>query len=159
MGNLLPKILGWLTVIITLALAPTINTQNAAVDTALTTMGNSTLLIGMDTVIDFGAPLMIIGLLFAGGMLAAGRIGDGSIQSMLGVIGSVIATVIALTMFESVITYVEDLVEAVTGFAQVIYGVIPIILYLAIVAGAGVYAAVKGFGGKKSKKASKAYNY
>ena len=157
MQNLLPRILGWLTVIITLALAPTINTQNAAVDTAMTATGNSSLLIGMDTVIDFGAPLMIIGLLFAGGMLAAGKIGDGSIKGMMGVIGSVIGTVIALTMFTSVVTYVEALVEAVTGFAQVIYGIIPIILYLAIVAGAGVMAGVKAFRGRSSKSSTKSY--
>ena len=157
MGNLLPRILGWLTVIISLALAPTLNTQNAAVDAAHVAATNGTLMIGLGTVVDFGAPLMIISLLFAGTMLGLGKIGDGSIKGMLGVIGMVIVTIVALSMFESVIGYVNTLLVASSGFALVIYGVIPIILYIAIVAGAGAATAYKAFRGKGKSKSSSAY--
>ena len=155
MGNLLPKILGWLTIIITLALAPSINTANVAVIAAITT--NASSFIGMSVITTFGAPLMILALLFTGGMLAAGKVGDGSVRDMMGVIGAVIVTIVALTMFVSVITYVRLLVNNSTGFAVVIYGIIPIILYLGVIAGAGVITAVKSFSGKKSKKSTKSY--
>lgn len=153
MGNLLPKILGWLVVIITLALAPTINTSNTAVDAAWAAATNNATMIGMDAVLDFGAPLMIIGLLFAGTLLGLGKIGDGTIKGMMSVIGAIVLVIVALSLFESVIDYVDTLITASTGFAQTVYGIIPIILYVAIIASAGIYAGVKGMkGGAKSNK-------
>lgn len=155
MSNLIPRILGWLIVIITLALAPTINTSNAAVATALTaSTGNATDMIGMWVVQPFGAPLMILGLLFAGGMFGLGKIGDGTVRGMLDVIGAVILTIVALAMFEEVIGYVDTLLVASTGFADVIYGVIPIILYVGVIAGAGLITAAKAFKGKRKAKST-----
>lgn len=159
MKDLLPKILGWLTVIIGLALAPTINTSNTAVDTAWAVSSNNATMIGMGTVVDFGAPLMIIGILFSGAMIALGKVGDGTIKGMMDVIGGCVLTIVALAMFENVIGYVDTLISASTGFAQTVYGVIPIILYVGIIAGAGVYTAVKYFRGRKGKKATAATGF
>lgn len=156
MGNLVPKILGWVTVIVALALAPSINTANTAIDTAWGAATNNATMIGMGTVVDFGAPIMVIGLLFSGGLLAMGKVGDGTIKGMMSIIGACVITIVVLNIFPNVITYVDDLITASTGFAQTVYGVLPIILYIGVVAAAGVTTAVSYFRGKskKSKKSS-----
>jgi hypothetical protein len=154
MGNLVPKILGWVVVIVALALAPTINTTNTAIDTAVAAATNNTTMIGMGTVVDFGAPIIIISILFSGALMVMGKVGDGTTKSLLDVVGVVVIVIVALSMFVSVIDYVDTLITASTGFAQTVYGVIPIILYVGIVAGSGGYTAYKAYKkGKKSKKA------
>lgn len=50
MGRLFAKIVGFLTIIVTLALAPTINTANAAIVTAVAEATNNTSIIGMSIV-------------------------------------------------------------------------------------------------------------
>jgi hypothetical protein len=155
MGNLVPKIMGWLVVIIALALAPTINTANIAIDTAWGAATQNATMIGMGTVVDFGAPIMIISILFSGALIVMGKVGDGTTKSLLDVIGVTILLVVVLSMFTNVITYANTLIAASTGFAQTVYGVIPIILYVGVIAGAGGYSAYKAFRkGKKSKKSS-----
>jgi len=146
MGSLkeiLPKILGWIVIIITLALAPQINTANDTIIAA-----NNTNLIGLAAIDDFGAPIMILGLLFSGGLLSVagvkGRMQGASVKEMMSVVGAVVITVLALNLFDQAITYVNELIgPTASGFADVIYGVIPIILYVGIIAGATVYTGVK----------------
>lgn len=154
MNNLVPKILGWVTVIIALALAPSINTANTAVDTAWAATTNNATMIGMGTVVDFGAPLMIISLLFSGALMGLGKVGDGSIRGMLSIIGACIITIVILNIFPNVLTYVDELITASTGFAQTVYGIIPIILYIGVIAGAGVATAVSYFRGRKKRRSS-----
>ncbi len=149
MSNLLPKILGWLIVIITLALAPSINTANAAVIAAVVAAGTAnTSMIGMSTIEQFGAPLIVISLLFSGTMLGLGKVGDGSVSAMMGVIAAVIGTIVAITLEASVIGYCATLITASATFAKTIYGIIPIVTYVAIIGGAGGYAAYKAFSKK-----------
>lgn len=155
MGNLVPKILGWVVVIIALALAPTINTSNTAIDTAWAAATNNATMIGMGTVVDFGAPIMIISILFSGALIVMGKVGDGTTKSLLDVIGVIVILIIALSMFTNVIDYVDTLISASTGFAQTVYGVIPIILYVGVIAGAGGYSAIKAY--RVKKKAKKSY--
>jgi hypothetical protein len=152
-GNLMPKILGWVVVIVGLALAPTINTSNTAVADAWGAATNNATMIGMETVVDFGAPLIIISILFSGALIVMGKIGDGSVKSMLDVVGACVVVILALSMFTSVIDYIDTLISASTGFAQTLYGFIPVILYIGIVAGAGGYTTYKAI--RKSKKAKK----
>lgn len=152
MTNLVPKILGWVVVIIALALAPTINTSNTAIDTAWGAATNNATMIGMGTVVDFGAPIMIISILFSGALIVMGKVGDGTTKSLLDVIGVVVILIIALSMFTNIISYVDTLISASTGFAQTVYGVIPIILYVGIIAGAGGYSAYKAYRSKKKAK-------
>jgi len=153
--NLVPKIMGWLVVIITLALAPTINTYNGYVTDNVTAATNASSMIGMTAVDDFAAPLMIISLLFTGSMIGLGKIGDGSVKAILGTIGAVVITIVALAMFGgSIIGYVDTLITASSGFAQTIYGVIPIIIYVAIIAGAGVVTAATYVRGRRKKSRS-----
>lgn len=156
MGNLVPKILGWLVVIIALALAPTINTTNGYISTNVTAAVNAADMIGMSTVVAFGAPIMIISILFSGALIVMGKVGDGTTRSLMGVISTVVVVIIALSLFVSVIGYVDTLITASTGFAKTIYGVIPIILYVGIIAGAGVGTAIQAF--RKGKKSKKSYS-
>jgi hypothetical protein len=157
MNNLLPRIMGWLVVIIALALAPTINTTNGYISSNVTAAVNSAHMIGMSTVVAFGAPIMIISILFSGSLIAMGKVGDGTTRSLMGVIITVIVVIIALSLFVSVIGYVDTLITGSTGFAQTIYGVIPIILYVGIIAGSGVTTAVNAFRKGKGKKKSASF--
>ena len=156
-AGLLPRVFGWLIVIITLALSPTINTANEAI-----IAGNNTNLIGLAAIDDFGAPIIIIGLLFTGGVFGVagirGKTGNVSTKDMLSVVGAVVGTILALTLFLQVMTYVNLLIgHDATGFADVIYGIIPIVLYVGIIAGASAYGGVvyrkKGRGGGKTRSA------
>ena len=153
----MPKILGFLVIIITLALAPTINTANAAI----TGHANVSAMIGMVAIGAFGAPLIVLGLLVSGGIFAVagtkGVLGGASISDLMSVIGSVIVLIVVITMFESVMTYTGTLYDASTGFAQTIYSIIPIVIYIGIIAMAGwtqarTYRRMRG--GRKSKAAN-----
>lgn len=162
MGRLIPSIMGWLTIVVTLALAPTIVTYNTAVTTNITAATNAAYMIGMTAVDDFGAFIIIIGLLVTGGLFAVAgmRQKNTTIGDMVGVIGAVILTVISLALFSgSVIGYFDSLITAASaGFEKTAYGVLVVIVYLAIIAGGSAYTAVKAFRkGKKSKSSSGGY--
>lgn len=158
-SSLFNKIMGFLIIIITLALAPTINTANAAI----VGHANVSIMIGMSVIGGFGAPLIILGLLAAGGAFAlAGVRGqmDASTSDLMSVVGSTIVVIVALTFMSTIITYVATLmgVYAATAFAYTLFSIIPLVVYLGIVAGAGwktvsTYRARKG--GKKSKKSGR----
>lgn len=165
LSNLVPKIMGWLVVVITLALAPTINTYNTAVTTNVSAATNAAKMIGMTAVDDFGGFLIIMGLLITGGLFGVAgvrnKLGGASIRDMLEIIGAVIITVIALAMFSgSVIGYIDALIDASSGFAQTAYGILAIILYVAIIAGATGFAALKykrARKGSSRRKSSRAF--
>lgn len=150
MRTLFGRIMGFVMIIVTLALAPTIQTSNATIEAA-----NLTNLTGMTAVSGFGAPLIILGLLVGGGLFAAagvrGRLKGASLGDMLTVIGSVVLVIVSLSLFESVITYTNTLIApAASGFGDVVYGIIPLIIYIGVIAAAGYtqYRAYKkGTGG------------
>lgn len=152
MGRMVPAIMGWLIVVITLALAPTIETYNGYVTGNVSGSTNASYMIGMTAVDDFGGFLMIMGLLVSGGLFAimSARAKDTTIGDMLGMIGAVVITVIALAMFSgSIIGYIDSLIDAGTGFAKTAYGMLTIIIYLGIISGATAYIGVKAV--KKGK--------
>jgi hypothetical protein len=156
--NLFPIILGFVVIVLTLAMAPSINTANAAIQSA-----NLTNLTGMSVMDDFGAPLIIFGLLASGGLLAVGgirgKLKGASVADMLGVIGAVVIAIIALTFMTSIITYTNTLIGAVaTGFDDVLYGVIPLLVYVGIIAGVG-WTTGKAYRSSKGKKAKKSPRY
>lgn len=147
-SQLFNKILGFIIIIVTLALAPSINTANALI-TGHTSVANCT---GMSVVGAFGAPLIIIGLLVAGGAFALAGVKNqmrASARDLLGVVGSVIVVIVGLTFMVDIMTYTNTLYTAVTGFARTIYGIIPLVIYLGIIAGAG-WTTVKAY--RKSRK-------
>ena len=157
MKDIMPKILGFLVIIITLALAPTINTANATI-----AAGNLTNLIGMTAISAFGAPLIILGLLVSGGIFAVagqkGVLGGASVSDLLTVVGSVVVLIVVLTMFDSVMTYTGTLYDASTGFAQTIYSIIPIVIYIGIIAMAG-WTQTRAYRRARGRRKSKSANY
>ncbi len=158
LGGLFTKIMGFLVIIITLALAPTINTANALIVSA-----NLTNLIGMSVVAGFAAPLIVLGLLTSGGIFAVGglkgNIQGASIQTMLGVVGSVIVVIVALTFMVDIIGYTNTLIAASSGFAETLYGVIPLVIYLGVIAGAGWYQVSAYRKLRKGRRASRGLGY
>jgi len=145
--KLVPSILGWLNVVVVLALAPTIETYNGHVTTNVAAATNSSYMIGMTAIDDFAGFLMILVLLVGAGVFAVGgmRNKNYTVSDMLTSIGSIIVSIVALAMFSgSIISYIDSLITAGSGFAKTAYGIIPIILYITIIAGAGIVQAVKG---------------
>ena len=157
LGRLVPSIMGWLTVVITLALAPTIETYNGHVTTNVTGATNTSYMLGMTAVDDFAGFLIIMGLLISGGFFAVTSMKTKSttVGDMLGVIGAVIITVISLAMFSgSVIGYIDELITAGTGFAKTAYGILAIILYVGIISAASAFIGHKAYrSGRRSRKA------
>lgn len=155
--GLIAKIFGFIVIIVVLALAPSITTANATI-----VGDNLTNLIGMSVMSGFGAPLMIIMLLFGGGMFAIagirGNMAGASLGDMLQVVWKVVLCIVALTMFDSIIDYTNTLIGVgATTFATTIYGIIPLVIYLLIIGLAGVtavsaYKAYKG-GGRRGRRA------
>ncbi len=158
LSKLVPSIMGWLVVVITLALAPTIETYNTAVTTNVSAATNATYMIGMTAIDDFAGFLIIMGLLVSGGFFAVtgARAKSMGVRDMLEVIGAVVITVIALAMFSgSVIGYIDALITAASGFAQTAYGVLTIILYIGIIAGATAFIGKKAYTGRKGGRRSR----
>jgi len=148
MKVLFGRIMGFVMIIITLALAPTIKTANDAIEAA-----NLTDLTGMTAVSAFGAPLIIIGLLFGGGLFAVagvkGKMKGASMADMFSVIGSVVLIIVSLSLFTTVITYVNALIAPTpSGFGGVVYGIIPLMIYIGVIAAAG-YTQIRAY--KKAK--------
>lgn len=157
LGKVVPSIMGWLVVVITLALAPTIETYNGYVTGNVSGATNSSYMIGMTAVDDFGGFLMIMALLVMGGLFAVGgmRNKNYTVGDMLSVIGAVIVSIIALAMFSgSIIGYIDSLITAGSGFAQTAYGILTIVIYVTIIAGAGVFTGWKTY--RKRRKARRA---
>lgn len=141
MQALFSRILGFLIIVITLALAPEINAANSVVAS-----GNLTNLIGMSVVTGFGAPLIVLGLLVAGGIFVWKGTQGRSMGDMLKVISLVLVAIIGLTFMNDIVTYTNSLIATSTGFAKTIFGIIPLLIYLGIIAAVGWtgYSAVRG---------------
>ena len=155
MKNLFPRIMGFIVIVITLALAPTINTANVAV----AAHDNISYMTGMSALSAFGAPLIILGLLTVGGIFAVsgvkGQLTAG-VGDMMRVIGSVVIIIVSLTLMTTIMDYVNTLYEASSGFALVIYAIIPLVIYVGIIVSAGWVSVStyrkgrKGGGSRKS---------
>lgn len=155
--KLVPAIMGWLVVVITLALAPTIETYNGCVTTNVTAATNASYMLGMTALDDFGGFLMIMSLLVAGGLFAVSgmRNKNYTVGDMMQVIGAVIISVIALAMFSgSIIGYIDSLITAGSGFAKTAYGILTVIIYITIIAGAGGFVGFKTWKARRRARRS-----
>ncbi len=162
LNRLLGVILGLLTIVVTLAIAPSIATANTAVSANLTADANKADMIGLSVVLTFGAPLCILGLLAMGGLFAIGSWKTGaSMRDMLGVIMVAVIVIIGLNFMLYVVGYSSALIDAGSGgFETVLYGLIPLLVYLSIIglAGLGVYRGAKSLkGGGQSKSYAGGY--
>lgn len=163
--NLMPKIMGFIVIIITLALGPTVYTANADI----IAWGDLTPFLGLEVVAGFGAFIIILGLLISGGLFTIaglkGQLAGAGMRDILMVVGSVVVIIVMLTMFTSVLDYVDELITAATGagddLGEIGFGIIPVVIYIGIVAGAGwaqasTYRRLKK-GGKKAVASKSAY--
>lgn len=164
LSNLMPKIMGFIVIIITLALAPTIYTANGNI----ILWGDLTPFLGLEVIAGFGAFIIILGLLVSGGLFTIaglkGKMGSVGMRDILAVVGSVIVIIVMLTMFVTILDYVGDLITAAVAagdtLGEVGFGIIPIVLYIGVVAAAGwtqvsTYRRVTGKGRKGSKSPSR----
>ena len=174
LASLLPRILGFLVIIITLALSPSIYSANADILAWADAVNNPPVLladfIGLDVIAGFGAFIIIIGLLVSGGFFAVAglknRIQGAGMRDMLVVIGSVVIVIVMLTMFETVLQYFANLVAAAItasdSLGQIGFAILPIVLYVGIVAASGwaqvsTYRRVTGKSRRSARRAALAY--
>jgi len=158
--KMLSIIFFFLTVIIVLALAPTIDTANDTVYASWGAASENASMIGMSAVVPFGAPLIILSIMVSFGLLAFGMKEGANVKDIMSAIGITIAMIIALNFFDSAIDYVNTLLTGSSGISTVIYGIIPLAVYIGIVASAGTYGTVKYIKGRKGKsKKAAAENY
>ncbi len=158
LNKLMGVIFGMLTIVVTLAIAPQIATAN----TAVANSGNLTSnMIGMAVVVTFGAPLAILGLLSMAGLFVLGAWQTTtSMREMLNVILTAVIVIVGLTFMLNIVDYAADLIASATGgFDTVLYGLIPLLVYLAVIGLSGwqTFKGVKKLrGGGKEKKKKKA---
>lgn len=139
--NLMPKIMGFIVIIITLALGPSIYTAN----TNIIAWGDLSPFLGLSVVVGFGAFIIILGLLVSGGLFTIaglkGKIAGAGMKDILMVVGSVVVVIVMLTMFTSILDYVQTLITAAIAagdtLGEIGFGIIPIVIYVGIIAAAG----------------------
>lgn len=129
--------MGIMTLVVTLIMAPIILTANSAIGSA-----NITNLTGMSSIDDIGPIVIILGMLASAGLFAwSGAKGGSSIgrKDMMVSAGTAVAMTIALTMFIIVIDGCNTLYTAAAGSTalQSFVGIIPLLVYVGIIVGAG----------------------
>lgn len=150
--KLLVIIFFFLTIVIVVSLAPNIQTANTTAYAAWGAATENASMLGLSVIMPFGDVLMIISIMVAAGLLSMKMKGGASIADVLKPIGVVIAVIIALNFFVTVITSFNTLIAGAAGFGQIFYGIIPLFIYMIIVALPGGYEAYEYVKGKKDKK-------
>lgn len=155
--NLVSRILGLLMIVLVLALAPSIVTANTAVQTN----ANATNLLGMAVVDDFGAMLIILGILTVGGIFTVGGQMAGGIKDLLWTVGITIVAIIALTFMDTIIDYNFAIYTSATGVEKTLYSIISLIIYVGIIGSVAYrgYRAGRGYYRSRRRGASSGANF
>jgi hypothetical protein len=168
------KIMGFVVIIITLTLSPSIYTANSAILSWTTSIVEGTVtlsdFIGLSAIAGFGGFIIILGLLVSGGLFTLagvkGQLAGAAWKDILMVIGSVIVVIVTLTMFTSILDSVDSLlaaaIDAGDSIGSVLFGIIPILIYVGIVAAAGwtqvsTYRRLRKGGKSATSKSAAAY--
>jgi heme/copper-type cytochrome/quinol oxidase subunit 2 len=164
--NLMPRIMGFIVIILTLALGPSIYTANATI----LAWGVLDPFIGLEVVAGFGAFIIILGLLISGGLFTVagirGRLASAGMNDILLVVGAVIVVIVMLTMFTNILDWCDDLITAAIAegdtLGEIGFGIIPIVIYVGIIAAAGwaqvhTYRRMRKGGKSKALKSQAAY--
>lgn len=130
-------VMGIMTLVVTLIMSPIILTANATIGSA-----NITNLTGMSSIDDIGPIVIILGMLTSAGLFAWSGVKGGSSVSrkdMMVSVGTAVTMVIALTMFGIIISSCNTLYAAAAGSTalQSFIGIIPLLVYVGIIIGAG----------------------
>ncbi len=154
--KILSVIFFFLMIILIVNLAPSIDTANDTIRTSWGAATNNASMIGMSAVLPFGAPLIILQLIVAAGLLSFSIYQKASIKDSLAMVGIVIIMVVGLNFFNGIISPIDTLLTGATGIESVIYGIIPIAVYLPLVASAGGYKLGKmAYDKYKARKGAK----
>ena len=167
MGNVMSKIFGFLVIAFAAILSPAIYTANQAIWVSANATGHFATML---TVVSFGALIIILGLMFSGGMLAyAGTRGGGGSAGkgeIVKVVLSIVSIVVILSMFPGLIitpfhTLIDAAIAAGDAIGQSIYPFIPLLVYVAVIGAAGwaQTSAYKSYKGKGKKKAGGGLNF
>lgn len=149
--GLMPRIMGFIVIIITLALGPAIYTANLGITGWTTTItgtpagGTIAQFLGLSVVAGFGAFIVILGLLIAGGIFAVsgiqGKLANAGMGDILKVVGSVVVIIVMFTLFPSIMNYCDQLIvaakKASDSLGEIGFGIIPIVIYVGVIAAAG----------------------
>lgn len=163
-SNVLSKVFGLIGILVTLTMISTIYTANVAINTAITSATNSASFLVLPTLIPFGGILIPLGLLFGSGMLLwKGQKATAGIGYIVTSVLTIIAVLIALNFFPSIITSFDTIltsaIAASDTIGELFYGLVfPLLLYLLIVVApafpAGVSYVKNKVGKKKARTAS-----
>jgi hypothetical protein len=169
MGNLkslLPRIIGFLTILIVFALAPNIISANGLVTTmANGTAQNITNFIALSAIHSFASFLIIMGLFVSGGLLAiAGNTGKNvGMKGMLSSVISIVVILVLLTLMPTIITYGNTAIAAAIAagdtITQLAIAIVVLIVYLGVIASSWTGAVAAGRSMRKGSKKSSTQSY
>ena len=139
-----------LTIILVVSLAPSIQTANNTAYLSYNGSSEKASMVGLGVIMPWGDLLIIISILVAAGLLSVQLNKGGSIEDVIAPVGTVIGCVILLNFYDTIITSFNTLIAGTTSAgAQIFYGAILLLIYLAIVGSAGASQVVRYFKGKK----------
>ncbi len=154
--KILAIIFFFMTVLIVIQLAPDVQTANTAAYNTWGAASENASFIGLGTIMPFGDVLIIISIMIAAGLLSMKIASKVNVLEILAPVGLVIAVIIALNFFDSMITSLNTLISGSSGFGQIFYGMLGLMIYLLIIVLPNSYygyqKAREFIGGKKGKK-------
>jgi len=153
--KILAIIFFFLTILLVVQLAPNIQTANSTAFATFNASAEKASMIGLSVLMPFGDVLIIISIMVAAGLLAM-HIRDGlTITDIVAPVGLVIACIVALNFFDTMIGSFDTLIAGSSGFGKVFYGVVLLLVYLLIIAlpnSYNIYHKISDAVGKKRGK-------
>ena len=168
-NGLVSRIVGIITILITVVLIAPIYTSNAGIATAITSASNTASFLVLPTLLPFGPIIILLGLLFMGGLLIfKAQDMQVGVNYMVGIVISVVGVIIVLSVFPAFIkslnTTLTTVIASNDTIGELFLGtVIPLLLYLTVAIAPSItpaYQAVKNrIKGKSKGKSSSAMAY
>jgi hypothetical protein len=162
-NGLIARIIGIVAILIAVTMIGPIYTANAGIQTAITNAVNEPSFLVLPTLLPFGPIIILLGLLFAGGLLVwkGEQLGAG-ISYIIGLVVSVVGVIMVLSFFPSLVNQFDATLTTLIGagdtIGELFVGtVLPLLIYLLVAIAPAVtpgIAAVRGRKGKKGKTAS-----
>ena len=156
MSNISGRLMGFIVIGVTIIMSATIYTANAGITSA-----NLTNITALSDIAGFGPLIMILGLLFTGGMLTYASFSSpnskiGKVDIRL-TVGSVVLLIAVLSVFPGLIisginNLIGEAIDAGDTDYITVYGLIPTIIYVVVIGGTG---AAQVIGYKRIRKAGR----
>ena len=135
-NGLISRIFGIVAILVVLALISPIYDANTAISAAITSASNTSSFLVLPTLVPFGVILIVLGLLFTGGLLAL-KPQSGGIGLIITSVIEVIAVIIILSFFPTIIGQMDGIlttaISASDTIGELFFGtVIPLLIYLIV---------------------------